>query len=694
MGSFKQRISVLAMVAIMSVFLAACGDSGGASNADLLKKAGPNMKALKSYRIDVTASQDSMNVTMGGDVDVANKKVAATMGVAGMNINSVSVDGANYTSMDGGKTFTKDSTSNNGLESFTKMWDSFKPEDVDKAKDSLKDGAPATEKIDGVDTKHMTVNLKDLSGLSPSTNSSTPVSSTEGTADLWISTDATPLVRQMKITGKSEGKNVVATVKWSKINQAFDIKMPTNLSTGGSLGDSTPTAGTMMSDSTPTAGTMMSDSTPTAASSNGNGGGSSSNAEMFKSAALNMKALKSYRLEADISSGGQDITMMGDIDVANNKMSMKMSAAGQKVDMVVTDKGTYVSSDGGKSYMKSASGSANGLDSFTKMWDNFKASDIDKAASALKDGSPATEKIDGVETKHIVADAAALSSLGTSGSSSSMTGSYDIWISNDSTPTIRQMKIDGTSAGQKLAATLKWSKINEPLTIAEPSNVIDPASAMTPMTGDTTPAMDMTSEATPGMEMGATAAATPVSGTGGTGAGAGTLDVADLSNVKSYHLALTSESTTSGTTTTSKVEGDFIRPDKGNMVIESSGTKINYVVIGEDAYVSMDGKTYTKTTGGQAIVSAYDSILSSTFSSLKGFNGYQNKGSEAIGGEDCDHYAYDGAASGVQGKYEVWVAKSDKTTRQVKAYSKTGGTESNVIYTITKVNQVGDITAP
>jgi len=374
MGSFKQRISVLAMVAIMSLILAACGDSGSGSlsNADLLKKAGPNMKALKSYRLDVTGSQAGTNITMGGDVDVANKKVSATMGVMGMNINSVFVDGASYTSMDGGKTFTKDRTTNTGLDSFTKMWDSFKPEDVDGAKDSLKDGAPATEKIDGVDTKHMTVNLKNFSGLSATTSSSTSMSSTEGTADLWISTDATPLVRQMKITGKSDGKDVVATVKWSKINQTFDIKVPTNLSTGGSLGDSTPTAGTMMGDSTPTAGTMMSDGTPTAASSNGNGGGSSSgNAEMFKSAAANMKALKSYRLEADINSAGQSITMTGDIDVANNKMSMQMNAAGRSADVVVTDKGSYMSADGGKTYIKSASGSASGLDSFTKMWDNF-----------------------------------------------------------------------------------------------------------------------------------------------------------------------------------------------------------------------------------------------------------------------------------------------------------------------------------
>lgn len=220
------RLGALLVVIMVSLLLAACGGDGGtnagSSNADLLKKAAANMKAAKSYHLDVNAETSGMNITMAADVDVTNKAAAMKVGAMGTNIDMVTVDGKTYQSMDG-KTYSE-STSSSGMESFTGMWDSFKPEDVDKSADKLKDGSPATEKIDGTDTKHMTADIKDLSGLAAASGGNS--TSMTGTIDIWVTTDANATVRQMKINGDSGGQKVIATIKWSKINDPVTVKKP------------------------------------------------------------------------------------------------------------------------------------------------------------------------------------------------------------------------------------------------------------------------------------------------------------------------------------------------------------------------------------------------------------------------------------------------------------------------------------
>ncbi len=223
----KSYLGALAAIVMVSVMLAACGGDSGStsmSNGDLLKKAAINMKAAKSYNLDVNIDNAGMAVTMNGDIDLANKNSALKMSAAGTNVNMVTVGGENFTSADGGKTYVKgDSGAASATDSFTKMWDSFNAADVDKSASALKDGSPATEKIDGADTKHMTASIKDLSSLAPSTGGG---SSTDGNIDLWISTDANPTVRQMKLSGTNEGKALTATIKWSKINEPVTIKKP------------------------------------------------------------------------------------------------------------------------------------------------------------------------------------------------------------------------------------------------------------------------------------------------------------------------------------------------------------------------------------------------------------------------------------------------------------------------------------
>lgn len=193
-----------------------------------------------------------------------------------------------------------------------------------------------------------------------------------------------------------------------------------------------------------------------------------SNADLLKEGAANMKTAKSYHLDADITQADQNVKMNGDIDTANKNSMLAMSMAGQNVNMIIVGADNYMSIDGGKTYSKGNASAASGMSSFTGMWDSFKPEDVDKAKDSLKDGSPATETIGGAATKHITANAKDLSALGSSGSSSTTEGTIDLWISTDAKPYIRQMKIDGTSDGKPLKATLTWTKFDEKFDIKAP----------------------------------------------------------------------------------------------------------------------------------------------------------------------------------------------------------------------------------
>jgi len=215
------------MLILGAMALSACGgDSGGGttkSNADLMKEAAANMKAAKSYTLNADVTQADQAVKMNGQIDVANKNTKLDMDAMGQKVSVITVGDKVFLSMDGGTTFTDagaaGSSVTEGFGAFTNMWDSFQADQIDKAKDALKDGSPATEKINGVDTKHITVDAKDLPVLGAGGTES-------GTLDLWISTDATPYIRQMKIDGTSGGQPIKGTFMWDKFNENFDIKAP------------------------------------------------------------------------------------------------------------------------------------------------------------------------------------------------------------------------------------------------------------------------------------------------------------------------------------------------------------------------------------------------------------------------------------------------------------------------------------
>jgi hypothetical protein len=223
LGPRFRGIAAASLVCVMA--LAACGDSAGKSNADLLKEAATNMKAVKTYHLNADIDQAGQAVKLVGDFDVTNKNVKLDLDTAGQKVSVIQVGEKVYLSTDGGTTYTESpggAAMMEGFGSFTDMWNTFEPAKVDQAKDALKDGTPATETIDGVSTKHITADAKQLSLL----GSSTGTDSTEGTLDMWIGPNDKPYVRQMKIDGTSGGQPIKATITWSKIGEAMDIKAP------------------------------------------------------------------------------------------------------------------------------------------------------------------------------------------------------------------------------------------------------------------------------------------------------------------------------------------------------------------------------------------------------------------------------------------------------------------------------------
>lgn len=232
----KTRFVSALMVAVMlMVTLAACDSGGGGtsnnsgansgkSNAELLKLAAANMKAAKSYRIDVTAKTGGQDIKMGADLDLGNKKSKVDASMMGQNIVFVAIGDESYASTDGGTTFTKNEAGSSmtlPTDSFTKIWESFKPEEIDKAAAAIKDGTPKDDKVGSDDTRHMTANSKDLGSLSAGTSSSE-----DAVVDLWVTTGDKPTVRKMKMVGKSNGVDTTAEIEWTKIDQSFTIDAP------------------------------------------------------------------------------------------------------------------------------------------------------------------------------------------------------------------------------------------------------------------------------------------------------------------------------------------------------------------------------------------------------------------------------------------------------------------------------------
>ena len=224
-------VGVLLSAAILMPVLSACGGDNPTatptaptmSNADLLKAAAANMKAAKSYHIDAAIDQAGTQVSMVGNIDITNDTADLNMTTAGQEVDVIVIGEDAYVATGGGTEYQKAPASALNLDSFINIWNNFKPEDVDRAGAALKDATPPTETIDGVPTRHITGDAKELSALTTQGSSAT---SQEGTVELWISTDDTPYIYQMRINGTSDGTAIDGTFKWSQFNETFDITAP------------------------------------------------------------------------------------------------------------------------------------------------------------------------------------------------------------------------------------------------------------------------------------------------------------------------------------------------------------------------------------------------------------------------------------------------------------------------------------
>ncbi len=75
--------------------------------ADLLKQAATNMRAAKSYHIDVDATTAGTHGTLSADLDLAKYNFKISTSTSGHDIQAIMVGSNAYLSSDGGQTFTK-----------------------------------------------------------------------------------------------------------------------------------------------------------------------------------------------------------------------------------------------------------------------------------------------------------------------------------------------------------------------------------------------------------------------------------------------------------------------------------------------------------------------------------------------------------------------------------------------------------
>ncbi len=220
---------MIALALFAALGLAACDSNSSPtptsgptnSDAELVKQAGVNMKALKSYHVEVVGSMANGSMKISGDIDAGSGNSRLDMNVAGQDLQTIWLGNDHYASTDGGKTFYKPSGIGPQTDYLVRIWDSFNPASIDKNASNFKDGVPSHETVAGVDTKHITAASSDLSlGSATSANS---------TIDLWITTNDIPYVLQLRVAGQSGSQGVNLTFNWSHLNENLDIKAPSIL---------------------------------------------------------------------------------------------------------------------------------------------------------------------------------------------------------------------------------------------------------------------------------------------------------------------------------------------------------------------------------------------------------------------------------------------------------------------------------
>ena len=438
MASRLQILGTLALSLLALGGLAACGGDN-MSNSDLLKAALQNDSAIKSFHLEMEMSQGGMVMKISGDSDVANKKLKSTLTMLGSTNNLIKVGDKLYKSKDGTNWEEANAMEAGIVEGFFSIFAGIKAEKVDAIKDKLKDGSPSTEKIEGVDTRHMTMSAQDMSALGQN-NLSADVT---GSADIWVSTGSNPVIRRLKITGQKGSSPIEATLTRSKIDEPVAIEAPTV--------------------------------DPSIA-----------NAALLTSASIYMSdlaQLRNFYIDADLSIAGQPVKLTGDV-AGRGSLSFKldMTSGGKKTQIIrEAFSGDYVTADNGQSF-KPASESEVApiidlLTRFDEMWAKTDLLSRDDLKGKLKDGSPATETIDGVSTKHMVASISDLEALGLGmGAPSGTVGELHIWVDTEDKGKpetfVRRVRLAGKSGGQDIKGTIEWSAFGKDPEITVPEEKI------------------------------------------------------------------------------------------------------------------------------------------------------------------------------------------------------------------------------
>ncbi len=222
-------------------------------------------------------------------------------------------------------------------------------------------------------------------------------------------------------------------------------------------------------DSTPTPTPMPPALTPAA-----------SNTALLIQAAANMRQLKSYRIEAagvEVSEGRTG-SFNGDVDVVGSKTSLRITYSPTlTVRLISIGSATYISPDDGQTWRQTQVSGGEVINNLTAAWLGLQQSEINRAGTALQDASPLMVAIDGVQCKHLTADAAALPTVAKAGSTFNG-GTVELWLSADSRPLIRQLRISGDSNGLPNSTTIKVSDfdaafvINAPTTLSPPTTTV------------------------------------------------------------------------------------------------------------------------------------------------------------------------------------------------------------------------------
>ncbi|HEX8218325.1 MAG TPA: hypothetical protein VF914_03825 [Chloroflexia bacterium] len=158
----------------------------------------------------------------------------------------------------------------------------------------------------------------------------------------------------------------------------------------------------------------------------------------------------------------------------------------RQVDVLYTENESYHSYDGGKTWRTWGVDTPEGylIAMFVPVWKVYEGptglSSMGKQlveGLTFKDATPRLEVVDGVITRHMVAERENPISQAMVGLLPLPAGTIHLWVSTDSPPTIRQMRMEGTATrqdqdeqptGTPFTLLWKWNRFNEDFGKVEP----------------------------------------------------------------------------------------------------------------------------------------------------------------------------------------------------------------------------------